>query len=81
MKIFNNAMNRPPLEQADTNLREQLCGGQMVGNRKKKKRSNFPSSKFWKLRTSIWEVEYLSFPNNMIRLGPREPNYSMEENA
>lgn len=46
MKIFNNAMNRPPLEQAATNLREQLCGGQMVGNRKKKKEVIFlvPSS-------------------------------------
>lgn len=75
MKIFNNAMNRLPLGQVPTNLREQLSGGQMVGNRKKK-RSNFPSSKF-----CIWEVEYLSFPNNMIGLGPREPNYSMEENV
>lgn len=46
MKIFNNAMNRPPLEQAATNLREQLSGGQMVGNRKKKKEVIFlvPSS-------------------------------------
>ena len=62
-------MNRLPLGQVPTNLREQLSGGQMVGNRKKKNEVSFlvPSSVSEKLNTynflkiwSDWDPESLT---------------------